>query len=122
MKHTEFRESLLSSLVETIEDSRRKRNETSNPLTYAVYNGQVELLTNMLQWAGSLIIEECCHVDADHAPPESEPETESEGRVTLDSFITSCAYCGGTSHVLCICDPVCPAPVDAEPPEKGNET
>ena len=68
MKHTEFREQLAQSLLETAKDSLAKRNATSNPLEYVVHNTQVELLRTQLQWVGSAQIDPCCQAPA-------EPET-----------------------------------------------
>jgi len=109
MKHTEFRESLLSSLVETIQDVRKKRDETSNPLAHVIHTGQLELLNNLLQWAGSLEIEECCHVDADHDFSDGPiPAAGPNLSVIADDEPIRCAGCNGTCGT-CLCDPACNA-------------
>jgi len=73
MKHTEFREQLLQSLLETAKDSLARRNETDNALHYVIHNTQMELLQRQINWAGGQKIDPCCSEPGKMAEPA--PET-----------------------------------------------
>jgi hypothetical protein len=74
MKHAEFREQLMQSLLETAKDSLAKREATSNPLAYVIHNTQVELLRAQIQWGVGQKTDPCCTPSGQVPPDMQVPE------------------------------------------------